>query len=469
MSDFVRQGKDSDAGFTIVELMVALVVLAVGLLPLFGMFGQGMSGIHRGGVTTIANQLAQEEIESVRMLTYGNIGIVGGNPSGTIQSSSTVVKSGVTFIVARSVTWVDDTADGTGGDDDNPKDYKKFEVEVSWSLPAPAGTTKFGTYLKPYTPMNHPPVAHAPVVTPAYPPGGGGYIKDQVTLMAQASDDDGTISEVQFLYRLDGDSTWTVIGSTSSMVGDYYQYSWDTVGKTGTYLVMAKAWDNLGAVDSTYASVVIDNTFPEALIDPPPGPVTSPTASYIYIAGKATDVPSVSFTEYYIMHNSPTQPDSWSYLSCGYSGHYGIPHSAQVSGVSPDNLLAYWNVSSLADGTYTLKLTVNDKAEHNTVTTQSITIAVPPPTPILSAAVGGGTINLSWNDDTLDGAPYSFPSDFYTFKIWKKPSAEAQWTLTNYLIEPSSATSATITHDSWKYKIRAIDTSGNWSESNEAP
>lgn len=475
MRDPNRLRLQSEGGFTIVELMVALVVLTVGLLPLFSVLGQGLSGIHRGGVQTVANQIAQDEVEKVRTMLYSDIGITGQNPPGTLTATNSVVKSGITYTVTRNVTWVDDAADGVGGADDNPKDYKDFEVKVSWSSPKPAGDITLGTFVKPYTPQNHPPIVHAPVVTPSYPLGEGGYIKENVTLMAQASDDDGTIAEVQFLYRPDGGTSWTTIGSTTTKVGDYYQFSWNTSGLSGTYQVMAKAWDNVGLVDSTYAGVVIDNTYPTATIYPPAGPVTS--SGVIAIAGNAYDVPSTSFSSFYIQHDSATSPAVWQYINCSYSGHPGITHSTPtVTGITND-LLEYWNVSSFSDGTYTLRLTVNDKVDHSTITNQTIIIAVPPPTPVLTGAFSGSNVNLSWDSDTLDGPHYSFtatyksipaPStDFYTFFLLK-PSG-GSWIDSYDLPAPFSNTSVSMLHKYPGYKIRAQDSRGNYSDSNVWP
>lgn len=464
-----RVGKSMlrEDGFTIVELMVALVVLAVGLLPLFSMMGQGMSGINRGKVNTIATQIAQEQVEKIRMMTYNNIGLTGGNPPGTISPYESVTKSGVDFTIQRSVDWVDDPDDGLGAADPNSKDYKRFEVVVRWTDPAPAGTTRMGTYVKPYTSNNHSPIAHAPVVTPSYPPGAGGYIRDGVTLMAQASDDDGTISEVQFLYKLDGGGAWTIIGSTGTKVGDYYEYSWDSSALNGTYLVMAKAWDDVGDVDSTYASVIIDNLYPTASILPPSGPVTS-AASPIAIVGNAYDNITSSFSYYYLEHDSATVPASWQHIDCTYAAHPGFEHRPPtVSGIHND-VLAGWDMGALADGTYQVRLHVFDKVEHETVTTQALTLSIPPPVPVLTGVIGGGNISLSWDADTLDGAPYSFPADFTTFELWKQPADGANWSKVS-IPDPYTLTELTLTHDAWKYRVVAVDGMGNASTSNAAP
>ena len=99
----------------------------------------------------------------------------------------------------------------------------------------------------------------APSVTVVYP-NGGETLSGTVTVTATASDEDGTVTNVEFLYSADGGSTWTSLGSDTTAP---YEYEWDTttVSDGANYLIKAIATDNDGAtsVDISDSTFTIDN------------------------------------------------------------------------------------------------------------------------------------------------------------------------------------------------------------------
>lgn len=62
-----------EAGFTLVEAMIAMSILAVGLLGVIGMFTTSIGGNAFGGNMTQAATLAQEKLEDLRIEPYPNI------------------------------------------------------------------------------------------------------------------------------------------------------------------------------------------------------------------------------------------------------------------------------------------------------------------------------------------------------------------------------------------------------------
>ena len=67
-----------------------------------------------------------------------------------------------------------------------------------------------------------------PIVTVLYP-NGGETLSGEITLVADATDVDGTIEQVQFSYSING-GAWTVLGCGTPTGGDNYEYSWNTAG-----------------------------------------------------------------------------------------------------------------------------------------------------------------------------------------------------------------------------------------------
>ncbi len=73
-----RQTNDNDtitrqnSGFSLVELMVVLVILAIGLLPLALIQTRAQQDVFESGQYTEALQVAQLQMESAKSLGFGN-------------------------------------------------------------------------------------------------------------------------------------------------------------------------------------------------------------------------------------------------------------------------------------------------------------------------------------------------------------------------------------------------------------
>lgn len=60
----------------------------------------------------VAEQLATERIEEVRNLPYDSVGVVSGNPPGTLLGTETVARSSINYTVNTTVDYVDDPLPG---------------------------------------------------------------------------------------------------------------------------------------------------------------------------------------------------------------------------------------------------------------------------------------------------------------------------------------------------------------------
>ena len=61
-----------NSGFSLVELMVVLVILAIGLLPLALIQTRAQQDVYESGQYTEALQVAQLQMESIKSLGFGN-------------------------------------------------------------------------------------------------------------------------------------------------------------------------------------------------------------------------------------------------------------------------------------------------------------------------------------------------------------------------------------------------------------
>ena len=75
-------------GVTLIELCIALVVLALGLLAVGQLFPAGSRSQVRGKMMTSANLYAQQKIEELRPLSWNNAALsLGRHPGGTATES----------------------------------------------------------------------------------------------------------------------------------------------------------------------------------------------------------------------------------------------------------------------------------------------------------------------------------------------------------------------------------------------
>ena len=68
MSAEMDRGKDTERGTTLIELLVALIVLATGVLAVAQLFPAGQGVQLRDRLRTEASQLSREKIEELQML-----------------------------------------------------------------------------------------------------------------------------------------------------------------------------------------------------------------------------------------------------------------------------------------------------------------------------------------------------------------------------------------------------------------
>src|SRR3954447_18092201 len=87
----VANEHESEAGFTIVELVVALAVLAMVMAPLCGVFWGAMRTAGVAGHRTDGSSIASREIEGMRAVPYPQVGFYADQPGyvATFESFTT--------------------------------------------------------------------------------------------------------------------------------------------------------------------------------------------------------------------------------------------------------------------------------------------------------------------------------------------------------------------------------------------
>ncbi len=107
--------KNREDGFTLIEALVTIMILAVVLIALFSCFIYGFTVISRMKQASIATQCIQEELELIRNMPFNDIL--------SLDSSFT----------NESLPLLDDSSGILSLEDSGGDDIKKLTVSVIWS------------------------------------------------------------------------------------------------------------------------------------------------------------------------------------------------------------------------------------------------------------------------------------------------------------------------------------------------
>jgi len=81
-------------GFSLLEIMISLVLLALIMLPMAVMFGHGAAFLRNNEIENTALLLAQRELEEIKTMEFEDIG----------DENKNVTQDGTTYTVNTSVT-----------------------------------------------------------------------------------------------------------------------------------------------------------------------------------------------------------------------------------------------------------------------------------------------------------------------------------------------------------------------------
>lgn len=113
-------GTSRERGFSMVEVMIALIVMAIGIFSVARMFPAGARGQVQDRLTIGANDYVQEKVEYLRGLTWSSPDLTDGrHPAGTATESCGNGRWQRFYVVTTMASPLDN--------------LKKVDVTVTWS------------------------------------------------------------------------------------------------------------------------------------------------------------------------------------------------------------------------------------------------------------------------------------------------------------------------------------------------
>src|SRR5262249_53341692 len=126
-------------GISLIESVVALVIVVITVVGLAHLFGSGRAIINHYEVARAAYAAAQQRLELLTRTATSSDLSVGAHPDTLNPFAYQGVRVGSE---GWTVTWYDDPVDGQGGADTNPNDLKLVTVTVSWGNGFEADTVR---------------------------------------------------------------------------------------------------------------------------------------------------------------------------------------------------------------------------------------------------------------------------------------------------------------------------------------
>jgi Tfp pilus assembly protein PilE len=145
--------KKNQRGFTLIETLVGSFLFIIIALMADKAFTVLESAVEFSRARVAATELANEQFEIIRNLSYGNVGVQNSIPAGSLQRTQNLTKDGWNFTVTTTVRNIDDPFDGTinsNPPDLSPADYKLAQLDITCDNCKAFSPLKFVTEVAPH-------------------------------------------------------------------------------------------------------------------------------------------------------------------------------------------------------------------------------------------------------------------------------------------------------------------------------
>ncbi len=262
-----------ERGFTIVEMMVAVVIVLVGALGTLAMLDAANRGSRSAADRQAGTALARQVLEAAKSIPFRDVApgsIVSrlredDALAGISASPWQIERDNTTFTLQVEVCWLDDPADGlgsraagnfcaesgTGGArDGNAIDHKRVVVLASWENRSGKGRARQSTLISARGGLDAPGVSSIRLTSPSASP-----ITNPLTTSASFAVTTGE-DTAAVVWSLDGSQQGTAVGADAE-----WTFGWQLPAGDGIYDVSAQAFDSAGLGGEVRSVTVVVNRF----------------------------------------------------------------------------------------------------------------------------------------------------------------------------------------------------------------
>jgi len=112
------------SGYSLVEVMVSIMILAIAIIPMVGMFDAGLRAASTSGNYDKARALANANLEGVKAMKLSSVRNLSSCPKSG--------ESGFTCSVTSTSVYVDALGEFQDSGPTDPKDMLRVEITVGW-------------------------------------------------------------------------------------------------------------------------------------------------------------------------------------------------------------------------------------------------------------------------------------------------------------------------------------------------
>jgi prepilin-type N-terminal cleavage/methylation domain-containing protein len=139
--------RTDERGFSLIEVLVAVIIAVIAVLGLAHSFGAGRALINRYETARAASALVEGRLETLATIATKD----PSDPQLTVGTHGPApIMLGGERLGQESwfIEWVDDPLDGLGAGDLTPNDYKRVTATITWTGSAVADTVQLTRLLR---------------------------------------------------------------------------------------------------------------------------------------------------------------------------------------------------------------------------------------------------------------------------------------------------------------------------------